>query len=97
MNIALPLQWKNYFWDVNFDELDPHRDSWFIIERLINAGIELTSEWIIENYEQELIIDNILNNYNLSTRVISQWALIFQLDPQLCRCMSRPSQLRVFD
>ena len=98
MKIAMPHFLKNLFWDINFDQLDPNEQSWFIIERVVNHGHSKQSEeWLVENYSADEIADNLVNNYNISTKKIYQWSRKFSINPEICKCMLRPSVLRVFD
>lgn len=92
----MPLTMKQFFWDVDFDSIDPQHDSWFVIERILSVGEQEHFEWLLSNYQIPQIRQNLLENYNLSPQAVRQWAPTFDLNPQQCKCMNKPSVLHVF-
>ena len=47
---AIPVEFKKYFWDVNFNILTLEKHKAFILERLLNYGSFSTFSWIFQVY-----------------------------------------------
>jgi hypothetical protein len=56
MNI-IPLSLKPFFQDVNFEALDPQRDSAVIIERTLSEGSVEENQWLFAQYGRDRITD----------------------------------------
>jgi len=53
---SLPRNFKIFFWDCNFTELNLSKHREFILERLLNLGTYDTFKWIFKNYKREEVI-----------------------------------------
>ena len=53
---SIPLEFKPYFWDTQFDKLDIHANMAYIIVRLYNEGDFQQIEWLEKTYTANDII-----------------------------------------
>ena len=90
MSAKLPLEFKRYFWDTNFEDLDPHKDSYFILKRIIDRGNTSAIKWALSRYSTDQIKDLILSSRDLSRKTANFWAKLFALDPQSVPCLVKP-------
>jgi len=90
----LPLSAKKYFWDVNFDELDPSKRSRFVIERLLEYGDFPELKWLFAEFNEKQIVDTLKYSRRLSKRRASGWANYFGVPRQEVTCLNKvyPSQ-----
>jgi len=86
---ALPKTLKKYFWDVDFENLDKDKYSYFIIERILELGDRKAAKWMKNNFSQEKIKKVIYNSRNLSLKSANFWRLIFNLDKNKILCLKK--------
>jgi hypothetical protein len=53
LNKTIPIEFKKYFWDVDFSSLNMDQHKGFILERLLNYGSFSTFSWIFQSYSSE--------------------------------------------
>lgn len=53
----MPPEFKEFFWDTDFEKLDIKKNKKFIISRLLTEGNMETFRWIKQTYSKEEIID----------------------------------------
>ena len=73
-NIKVPQNFRKYFWDINFNELDFEKHRKFILERLLNYGTFDTFSWVFRTFSGEEIKELINNN---GTHSLSRNSLLF--------------------
>lgn len=90
MSAKLPPEFKEYFWDVDFETLDPNKDSYFILKRIIDRGNTPTLRWALSRYSTDQIKELVLKSRDLSRKTANFWAKLFRLDPQDVPCLIKP-------
>lgn len=65
----MPNEFKKYFWDVNFKELDIEKNKQYIISRLYSYGNLKAIKWIKETYTSKDIKNVAKNSRNLKPLV----------------------------
>ena len=78
--ILVPREFKKYFWDIDFDELDFDKQKNFILGRLLNFGSFETFKWIFKTYKN-IEVKNLINikgRYSLSRNSYLFWLKIVQ-------------------
>jgi hypothetical protein len=50
---VIPIEFKKYFWDVDFNALSMEKHKGFILERLLNYGSFSTFSWIFQIYSNK--------------------------------------------
>lgn len=58
----MPEEFKEYFWDTEFEKLDKIKNKRYIIARLYNYGDLKAIKWIKENYTDK-DIEDVARNY----------------------------------
>jgi len=53
----MPEEFKIYFWDTEFEQLDIKKNMKYIMSRLLTEGDMRTFKWIRSTYEREEIIE----------------------------------------
>lgn len=71
-----PPHLKKYFWDIDFDALDPGHYRHFVIERLLEFGDENACRWMRENFSREEILSVLQKSRRLSKRSSNFWNFI---------------------
>lgn len=51
----MPIEFKRYFWDTEFEKLDIKKNMKYIITRLLTEGNLDAFRWVRENYTEEEI------------------------------------------
>lgn len=93
----VPEKFHSYFWDTDVSEVNVLRDAWFVVEKVVNFGTLEAMRWLVNILGENQVRDIILRNYNISTKSAKLWGAVLNFNPQECKCMRRPSHLRVFD
>ncbi len=58
----MPEEFKEYFWDTEFEKLDKIKNKRYIIARLYNYGDLKAIKWVRENYTDK-DIEDVARNY----------------------------------
>ena len=86
----LPKFLRQYFWDVDFDELDGQKYSLYVVKRLIDKGNQRAIKWLLENYPKELIKQILVTQRGLSPKTANFWALVLGVDKRKVVCLQKP-------
>jgi len=74
---GIPREFKRYFWDVDFNELDIEKYPGFIAERILNYGDLKGLKWLLSWADRDFIKDLAVNNRNLNAKTRNYLHLIF--------------------
>lgn len=66
---------RPYFWDTDFDRLDPVAHEWFIAERLMEKTTPETFRWLLAQYPPEALRDIAQHSRRLPARDRNFWRL----------------------
>lgn len=88
----LPLFLEKYFWDVDFKKLDPKKDSYFIIERILEEGDIKAINWMLKNFPKNIIKDVLQRSKKLSKKSANFWAIIFNIPKNKILCLRKSFQ-----
>lgn len=77
---------RRYFWDKG--PLNPMRDKYIIIERILEFGTEEEVEIILTYYGTESVKKVVRESRGLSPRTVNYFALLFGLSRGETRCFS---------
>lgn len=64
----IPGKLKKYFWDMDFKKLDAKKNSYFIIERILEYGDLAAVKWLIGSFNKTEIKRNILKSRRASSK-----------------------------
>ena len=77
---------RRYFWDKG--SLEPMRDKYIIIERILEFGTEDEVEIILTYYGTESVKKVVRESRGLSPKTVNYFALVFGLSRGETRCFS---------
>lgn len=81
---------KDLFWDKGL--LDPDRDRYVIVERMLEFGTEENADAIIRFYGDEFIRKVVRESANLSPKTVNYYAMMFDIPRKESRCFSAASR-----
>lgn len=87
----LPEFLRPYFWDVDFDKMDPDKHPNFVIARVLDWGETGAVEWLKKRYPKQLIADTLMHYRDLSKRSGNFWSLILDINPYQVACLQTHS------
>ncbi|MEW6245655.1 MAG: hypothetical protein AB1555_02970 [Nitrospirota bacterium] len=74
-DVALPEFLRPYFWDTDFDWLDPVAHEQFIAERLMEKTTPETFQWLLAHYRPERLREIAHQSRRLPERDRNFWRL----------------------
>jgi hypothetical protein len=84
---------KGLFWDKAL--LDPEKDKFVIVERILEFGTEEDSHTVISYYGNSFVRHVVLSSRNLSPKTVNYFARILDISREATRCFSDAS-LRIW-
>lgn len=84
---------RPYLWDADLDRLDPTRDAWVVIERLLEFGGDREIAFLFARYPRGEIARVVMESRGLSPRTVNYWAICFHLNRGKTQCFTRPSPM----
>lgn len=86
----LPTFLKQYFWDVDFDQLTLEESGIFILKRVLDRGNDKAIKWLLQNYTREDIRKLLLVSRDLSAKTANFWADYLKVDKRKVVCLQKP-------
>lgn len=86
----LPEEFRQYFWDVKFEEVDPVKKAHFVIQRLLSKGDKFATKWVKKNYSLEQIQVVLKTNRDFSPKYGEFWGMIFGVPNSEIKCLQEP-------
>lgn len=86
----LPVEFKKYFWDVDFDAVQVQKSGFFIIKRILDRGDTKAILWLRKNFSSTEIADVLIKTRDLSRPTANFWADILKLDKYKLPCLTKP-------
>ena len=90
MSTKLPIEFKKYFWDVDFDQLDPRTKSKFVLGRIMDRGDALACKWMQKNFTKSQISDALKQATEMSLRSAAFWGNIYDVNSSQIKCFRTP-------
>jgi hypothetical protein len=72
----LPEQYKKYFWDCDFNEINMEKYQFFITERLLNYGNEQTLKWLLARINKIDLENVVKKSRNLDKKTRNYWTIL---------------------
>ena len=91
----LPAFLKQYFWDVDFDQLNPEKSKMFIIKRVLDRGDVRVIKWLFKQYSKEDVSQLLLTSKDLSPLTSNFWADYLNIDKGKIPSLKNPSPRKV--
>ena len=86
----LPGFLKQYFWDVDFKNLDFWLDKTFILKRVLDRGNDKALKWLLKYYTKADIKELLLTTRDLSPKTANFWADLLNIDKRKVVCLQKP-------
>jgi len=86
----LPEYLREYFWDVEFEDIDMEKNPQFVLKRIIDRGDTQALLWAMKKFSLDDIRNLITTSRDLSRRTANFWAFILDIDPKLVPCLQKP-------
>jgi hypothetical protein len=77
---------KGLFWDKG--PLDPEKDKFVIVERILEFGTEKDSHAVISCYGDEFVGEVVRNSRNLSPKTVNYFTMLLDISREATRCFS---------
>ncbi len=78
--VDFPQNVKCLFWDVDIENLDKKKSSYYIISRILEKGNWENVQWLWKTYNREEIIEVIKDSDLISTQTLSFWSQMLDLN-----------------
>ncbi len=89
---TIPKSIEILLWDVDLDELDLQKHSFFIIERIMVYGDEKDVRWMLKMFSKEQLIEVVKRSKNLDKKSANYWALRLDVDRSEVACLNNTFQ-----
>lgn len=86
----LPEFFREYFWDVSFEDIDPEKSKFMIIKRVIDRGNTSAVGFVINRYGLDEVKNVVLTTRDLDRATGNFWAEILNLDKSKVPCLQKP-------
>jgi hypothetical protein len=68
--------------------LDPEKDKFIIIERILEFGTESEARAVVSYYGEEFVREVVRNSRNLSPKTVNYFAELLNISREATRCFS---------
>jgi hypothetical protein len=68
--------------------LDPEKDKFVIVERILELGTERESQAVVSYYGDEFVREVVRNSRNLSPKTVNYFAWLLDISREATRCFS---------
>lgn len=87
-----PAFLKKYFWDIDFNKLNPQKNPQYAIERILELGDTKAVRWVYKNFNHDIIRKAVCQSRTLSQKTASFWSLILKIPKKDILCLQSDSQ-----
>ncbi|MCX5839182.1 MAG: hypothetical protein NTW71_11805 [Deltaproteobacteria bacterium] len=77
---------KGLSWDKG--PLDPEKDKFVIVERILECGTERESQAVVSSYGDEFVREVVRNSRNLSPKTVNYFDRLLDIPREATRCFS---------
>ena len=93
----IPSKVQKYFWDVDVQRLEPKKDAFFIISRLLEYGDLIAIRWLFLTYSSQEVAEILKTQKNFSFRSAQFWQQYFNLKKTDLVCFQKSSRTMPVD
>ena len=86
-----PLFSKTLFWDIDVAALDPEKNKFYVIERIVTRGSYTDWKKMLSIFSLEEIKLNVLKISSLDAKTLNFCSLYFKLPKKAFKCYMKPS------
>lgn len=73
----LPKEFKKYFWDCDFEQLQMNDHAVFITERILNFGNLPAVRWLLSVIDKSFLMDVVEHSRNLDKKTRNFWRVYY--------------------
>lgn len=95
MVTKLPAFLKPYFWDVDFEKIDPEKSKMFILKRCLDRGSDKAIKWLLQHYTKDDIRHLLLTSRDLSAKTANFWALYLNVNIKKVSSLKNPPTRKI--
>jgi len=89
MGTKLPAGLKKYFWDVEFEKIDPDKRKDYILKRILEYGDEEAIAWMWSNFKKSEIKNTLCNFRGYSQKSANFWAFMLNIKKEDVKCLNK--------
>lgn len=86
----LPEFLGEYFWDVNFEDLDTEEHKFLITKRVLDRGNTIAIRWLVSTYGVGEIKSVVMSSRDLSPQTARLWTNLLGLPEGRVPCLNKP-------
>lgn len=86
----LPESFRQYFWDVDFEDVDKNKSKIMVIKRVLDRGTTKDVKYLFDTYNKKEIEEVVLSTRDLARPTGNFWADILGLDKNKLPCLQKP-------
>ena len=85
----MPVFLEKYFWDVDFQKVDPRESCAYVLKRILEYGDQKAVAWMWKNFKKSEIKYALTNFRGYSQKSANFWAFILGVKKEDVKCLSR--------
>lgn len=87
-----PIFLKKYFWEVEFEKINPQKSKIYILRRILEYGDEKAVNWMRKNFKTSEIKNALVNYRGYSLKSANFWSIILDIPRKEVLCLKKLSQ-----
>jgi len=85
----LPGFLEKYFWEAEFEQIDPEKRKVYIIKRILEYGDKRAVDWMRRNFKKSEIKYALCNFRGYTQKSANFWAFILNVKKEDVKCLNR--------
>lgn len=85
----LPGFLEKYFWEVEFEQINPEKRKVYIIKRILEYGDKRAVDWMRRNFKKSEIKYALCNFRGYTQKSANFWAFILNVKKEDVKCLNR--------
>ncbi len=87
---CLPPSFYKFFWDVDAQKVNPGKNPYYVINRLLDKGDLEAARWVVRSFPKEIIIETLKTMRDFSPWNGTFWARMYDLRREEVKCLQEP-------
>lgn len=88
----MPAYLEKYFWDIDFQSLNPVADDEYITARLLEYGDVDAVRWLLKKMKKSQLKKAVETSRKLSSRTANFWSLMLDINRSKIACLKKSYQ-----
>jgi len=86
LSLKLPSFLHQYFWEVDADKINPQKEVFYVVERLMDRGDLLAFKWLKEHFSRDFLKQVAVKSKNISRFNKTFWYNYLDIIPKEKLC-----------